>query len=161
MMTSTGRRLPPLDSVTRTPSTLAMSPIRAARPRPRRLGLSVMAELLGSRELALATNDFGGKAQIGLAASTFQIVEQRRLAIGRGFAQAHVAGDDRVVDKFTHFAADVLQHLLAEIVALVEHGHHHALDRQARVQRGADLLDRLQQLAETLESKELALQRHQ
>src|SRR6185437_808939 len=144
-MKSTGKRLIALeDSASRTPSVVAMSPISAARPRPSREGFSFI--FLPSRrvEPPLAPNYLGGESQIGLAARAFEIIEQRRLAIGRRFRQPDIARDNRVVDQFAHFRANVLQYLLGEIVAPVEHRHHHALDGEAWVECGADLFDRLQ-----------------
>src|SRR5690606_25881453 len=109
MMNSTGSFLTPPISVTRAPSTMAMSPMSAARPRPRRVGLSFMDGLLCRVELPLAADHFGGQPQIGLATSAFQIIEQSRLAIGRRLAQPHIAGNDRVIDQVAHFAAHILQ----------------------------------------------------
>src|SRR5690606_6397106 len=133
---STGKRLAPLaDSATRSLSIVAISPIRAASPRPSREGFSFIGLSSGSIQLPLPPDHFGGQAQIGLAAGTFQVIEQRRLSVGRRLGKAHVPGNDRVVDERPHLVADVLQHLLGKIVAPVEHGHHHALDGEPRVER--------------------------
>src|SRR5690606_1392917 len=82
IMNSTGSfLLPPPDSVTRAPSSVAMSPISAARPRPSRVGLSFIIGLLGCVQAPLAANHFSGKAQIGLAAGAFEIIEQDRKSV--------------------------------------------------------------------------------
>src|SRR5688572_477530 len=137
-MKSTGkRRTPPAFSAARTPSELAMSPMRAARPRPRRDGfpLSFIGLSSGRMELSLPPYDFGGEAQIGLAAGAFEIVKQGRLAVGRRLGEPNVARNDGVVDEVAKLIAHVLQHLVGEVVAAVEHGHHHALDGKPRIER--------------------------
>ncbi|GCC48493.1 hypothetical protein chiPu_0032560, partial [Chiloscyllium punctatum] len=66
-----------------------------------------------------------------------------------------------VIDLVAHELAHVGNHLVGEVVARVEHGQHDAVDRQGRIERRAHLLHRLQQLRQTFEREELALQRHQ
>ena len=56
---------------------------------------------------------------------------------------------------------DLLDHLVAEAVARVEHGQQQPLDRQRRVQAFADQVDGFQQRAQALERVVLTLQRHE
>src|SRR5690606_12052410 len=57
--------------------------------------------------------------------------------------------------------ANVLRDLPRKRCPLIVHGQHHALDLQSRIERGLDLLDVLFELRDTLESEELALNRHE
>src|SRR5918994_3802 len=139
------------------------SPISAARPRPRRslVASSAMAAPLRpvSRglERALALDDLGGEAQIGLRARAFQVVEQHGLAVRRRLRHPHVPGDHGVVDLLAHELPHIRDDLARKVVARVEHGEHDALDREARVERGPHLLDRAEPLAQAFEGEELAL----
>src|SRR5215475_5417839 len=159
------------------------SPIRLARPRPKRERASsaAIASSLGftrstpaserhnhgeegasaRAQLAFALDHFGGELEIGFAADAFEIVDEHRLAVGRRLRDAHVARDHGLVDLAPHELTDIGDDLVRQIVAGVEHGQHDAVDRQIRIERGADLLDGLQKLRQTFEREELALQRHQ
>src|SRR5215510_6496647 len=159
------------------------SPIRLARPRPNRERASsaIVASSLGftrntpefelhnrkragasmGAQLALALDDFGRKLQIRFAADAFEIVDQHRLAVGRRLGDAHIARDHGVVDLGSHELPDVGDDLVGQIVAAVKHGQHDAVDRQVRIERSLHLLHGLQQLRQTFEREELALQRHQ
>ena len=112
-------------------------------------------------QLALALDHFRRQLQIGFAADALQIINQHRLAVGRRLGDAHVAGDHGVVDLAAHELPHVGDDLVRQIVAGIEHGQHDAVDRQVRIERRAHLLHRLQQLRQTFEREELALQRHQ
>ncbi len=57
--------------------------------------------------------------------------------------------------------AHVGDDLVGEIVARVVHGQHDAVDGEPGIERLLHLLDGLQQLRQTFEREELALQRHQ
>ena len=81
--------------------------------------------------------------------------------MARCLRQADVAGHNRVKHRRSEAGAHILGHRGREVVALVEHGQRNAEDRKLRIEGDADPLDRLQQLAQALERKELALQRHQ
>ena len=106
-------------------------------------------------------DQLAGQADIGLRAGALEVVDQRRQAVARRLGQAHVARNDRLEHRLAEAGADVLRDRLRQIVAAVEHGQRDAEDRQLRIERAADPLDRLQQLAQPLEREELALQRHQ
>src|SRR5882724_6934160 len=109
-------------------------------------------------QLALALDHLCRKLQVGFAADAFQIINQHRLAVGRRLGDAHVARDHGVVDLAAHELPHVGDNLVRQIVARVEHGQHDAVDRQVRIECRAHLLHRLQQLRQTFEREELALQ---
>ena len=81
--------------------------------------------------MPLALDDFGGELQIGLAAGALEVVEQHRLAVRRRLRHAHVARDDRLVDRVAHVGAHVGDHLAGQVVAAVVHGQHDAVDAAA------------------------------
>ncbi len=81
--------------------------------------------------------------------------------MGWRFRDSRVAGNHGVIDLGAKERANVLRDLPRKRCPLIVHGQHHALDLQARIERGLDLLDVLFQLRDTLESEELALHRHQ
>ena len=58
-------------------------------------------------------------------------------------------------------AAHVRGHEVAEIVALVEHGEDDALDLETRIEMTLYALDGADEVAQSLERVELALQRHE
>jgi hypothetical protein len=89
----------------------------------------------GGAQAAFAPDDLRGQLEIGLAAAAFQIVEDRRLAVGRRLRNPHVAGNHGLVDRIAHMGADILDDLVGKIVAPVEHGQDDALDGQARIDR--------------------------
>src|SRR3954447_5349642 len=160
---STGTlRAPRARSTTAASST---SPIRAARPRPSRnlVASSAIAAPFscsaasGRLERPFAPDDLGGEAQIGLGAGAFQVVEQHRLAVRGRLRDPDVARDHGLVDLLAHELAHVGNDLAREVVARVEHGEHDPVDRQPWIERRAHLLDRLEQLAQSLEREELAL----
>src|SRR5690606_24713915 len=95
----------------------------------------------------LASYDFRGKLQIGLAARTFEIVEDSRLAIGRRFGNAYIPGDHGLVDSISHERPNVLNYLKCKVISAIKHRQNDALDAQPRVDRVLDLLHRLEQLA--------------
>ena len=109
------------------------------------------------KEMAMAADDLGSELQIGLAAAALQIVEDRGFSVGGCFRHAHIARDHRVVDLRAHELADIGDNLIREVVARIEHRQNDAVDRQTRIQRRANLLDRLQKLRQTFEREELAL----
>ena len=55
----------------------------------------------------------------------------------------------------------IVDHLVRQAGALVVHGQHHAVNLELRVEADPDLFDRTQELRQSLEREELALQRHQ
>ena len=57
--------------------------------------------------------------------------------------------------------AHVVGDLVGEIVARVVHGQHDAVDGEAGIERLLHLIDGLEQLRQSFEREELALQRHQ
>ena len=75
--------------------------------------------------------------------------------------QPDVAGDDGCVDLPGQIGLHVDHHLLRQVVARVEHGEDHALERQIAVEAAADELDGAQQGPEPFQRVVLALQRNQ
>src|SRR3954469_13432388 len=136
------------------------SPIRAASPRPSR-GLTASSAITlvpyslcrasGRPERALALKHLRGQSQVGLRAGAFQIVEQHGLAVRGRLGHAHVAGDHGLIDLLAHILAHVRHDLPGQIVARVEHRKHDAVDAEPRVEAGAHLLDRFQELAQALQ----------
>ncbi len=111
-------------------------------------------------QLPLALNDFRSKPQIGLAAAAFKVVEKHRLAVRGGFGNPHVAREDGVIDLDAHEAAHIGDDLRGKIVARVVHGQDNAMDIKLLVQRLLHLIDGRQELRQTFEGEEFALQRH-
>ncbi|MCY1295774.1 hypothetical protein D9M70_451310 [compost metagenome] len=72
-----------------------------------------------------------------------------------------MARNERVIDLVAKMGPDITDDLLGEIVARVEHRQHDTLYIQRRIHRSANLIHSFQQLAETFQREELALQRHQ
>ena len=112
-------------------------------------------------QLLLPLDDLGRQPQIGFAAHAFQIIDQHRLAVGRGFRHPHIARDNGVVDLAAHELAHVGDDLIGQVVARIVHGQHDAVDGEAGIERVAHLLHRLDQLRKSFQGEELALQRHQ
>ena len=113
------------------------------------------------RLLALALDDLGGELDVGLAAGAVVVVEQDRLAVRGRLGDAHVARDHGLVDLGPEEGAHVRRDLLRQRRARVVHGQHDALDLEARIERGADLVDGLLELRDAFQREELALHRHQ
>ena len=61
----------------------------------------------------------------------------------------------------TVYEANILRDLFRQTVAAVEHGEHYSLNGEARVKIVTHPFHRLQQLAQSLEREEFALERHQ
>ena len=85
------------------------------------------------------------------------IIHQCRQAIARRFRQAHVARDRGLEHQVTNHRTHVLRHLFGQAIAAIGHRQRHADDRQRRIETGAHPLDRVEQLAQSLEREELAL----
>src|SRR5262249_24715406 len=155
------------------------SPISAARPRPNlecsaiapalelraTLFLSVLLPsilrlcgLLSGFQGFLALDDLSSEPQIGFAADAFEIINQHWLAIGRRFRNPYVARNYRLVHFVAHELAYVRDNLAGEVIARVIHGQHDSVNRQRRIERRLDLLDRFQKLRKPFECEELALQ---
>src|SRR6516225_692818 len=97
----------------------AMSPIKAASPRPNRdrawssasfPGLTLINASLRA-QFFLALDHLGREPQISFAAAAFKIVDQHRLAVRRRFRDTHVARNDGVVNFGAHEFTDVRDHL--------------------------------------------------
>ena len=69
---------------------------------------------------------------IGLRAGAAEIIEQHRLAMRRRFGDAHIARDHGVVDLVAEMLRTSAATSVGQIVALVEHGQHHALHLERR-----------------------------
>ena len=123
--------------------------------------LHTFRQTSGGFTQTLSLNHFGRQLQIGLAAGTFQIIENCRLTIGRRFGNTHIAWNERVVDLFAQMRAHIRNNLLCKIISRIEHRKNDALYIELRVHRSTNLTDRIQQLAKALQRKELTLQRHE
>jgi len=117
--------------------------------------------LAGRGELGQSRDQLAGQTDVRFGARTFEIVDQSREPVAWRFRQPHVPRHDRVEHRSAETGSDVLRNRLRQIVAAVEHGQRNAEDRQFRIEGRADPLDRLEQLAEPFEGKELALERNQ
>ena len=104
---------------------------------------------------------FSGEADIGLGAGAFEVVDQGRQVRGSALPTGARCAARPSRTPRAKAGADIVADRLAKVVAAVEHGQRDAEDRQLGIEGEADPLDRLKQLAEPLERKELALQRHE
>ena len=77
--------------------------------------------------------------------------------MARRLAEAHVPGNDGLVDALSEDAAHLLDDLPGEVRPFVEHRHQHAVDLERRVQRDTDALERVEELGDPLERQVLAL----
>src|SRR5208282_2286137 len=125
-------------------SGIALSSPRSAdrpRPRPRRLAGSLMPRPRSRRQRPLAAQHLARQMDIGLGARAVEIVEQHRLAVRRRLGDAHVARDHGLVNLGAEMLAHIGRDHVGQVVALVEHGQHHALDFEARIEAVLDPLD--------------------
>jgi hypothetical protein len=81
--------------------------------------------------------------------------------VAGSFAEPDIPRDDRVVDALEEKCADVSRHLLAQIGALVVHGHQDAGDVERWVEGGADAAQRGNEIGKPFEGEVLAVQRNQ
>ena len=79
----------------------------------------------------LAREHLPRERQVPLRALRLHVVEERRLAVRRRLAQAHVARDDRV--EHAEVALHLVGDLVGEVVARIEHGEDDALELEPRV----------------------------
>lgn len=61
--------------------------------------------------------------------------------MARRLAEPYVAWDDGLEDLVVKEAADLLDHLVGQGRAAVEHREHHALDHEVRIEGAADEVD--------------------
>ena len=73
----------------------------------------------GARRRRLAREQLAREREVPLRALRLHVVEERRLAVRRRLAQAHVARDDRVED--VEVLLHLVGHLVGQVVARVEH----------------------------------------
>src|SRR5690606_10215554 len=88
------------------------------------------------------------------------IVKNHRLSNAWRLGESCITMNDGAEYHVLEMAAHFTHHLVAESQSAVVHRHQDAFDYQSCVQPALYDLDRVQQLAETLESEELALNRH-
>src|SRR3984893_13300817 len=69
----------------------------------------------------------------------FPVMKQRRLAEGGRLREADIARDDGAKHLVAEVRDELRAHLVGEVVAGVEHGAQHALDRELRICGHADL----------------------
>ena len=137
---------------------LGRAPAAAAAPRCESTVVVAHAAFLPLRQ---AADQLARERHIGAAAGAGVIVDQRRQAMARRFGQADVARNDRFEHQRAEARADIVGDLVGQAVAAVEHGQRDADDAELGIEALLDALDRLQQLAQSFEREEFALQRHQ
>ena len=88
------------------------------------------------------------------------VVDERGKRKGRCLAQAHIARDDRLIDKPTEIFAGISLDLLRQVVAAVVHRQHDTGNAQVLVGGLPYFADREHELRQPLQRKEFALQGH-
>ena len=78
----------------------------------------------------------------------------------RSLAQTHIARNDGIEHQVPEMAFHLFIHLVAQSQTVVKHRQQEAFDLQLRIQFRFDDLDRIQQLGDTFQRKELALHRN-
>src|ERR1017187_9323107 len=104
-----------------------------------------------------ALEDLLRQLQVGLGAARVGIVQQRRLAVAGRLGESNVARDGGLTHQVAEEAAQLGGHRLRQVGALVEHGQHHALDRQAGVELDPDAVNGVEQFGNALEGEVLGL----
>src|SRR5207253_768117 len=95
---------------------------------------------------------------IPLGASAVWVVLDDRLSERRGLTEPHAARNDGLVDPVGKELARLVNDLLREVEAHVEHGEQHALDAQRWIEVILDQADRGDELCQPLERQVLALE---
>src|SRR5689334_2834386 len=98
--------------------------------------------------------------EIGDRSARSEIVDHDWLAMARRLGEPHVSRNHRLKDLTWKVAMDFLSYLDGEARASVEHRQDDPLDRQARIQTLTNELHGFQEVRQSLQSVELALQRH-
>src|SRR6201993_3525511 len=106
-------------------------------------------------------DDLLRQPDVALCPARAHVIKQSRLSMTGRLRQPDVARDRRRAQLLPEIFLELRHDLLRQAGAIVKHGEHHALDRELRVERRADALDRVEQLADTLERKVLRLHRNQ
>src|SRR5882724_11372665 len=118
----------------------------APRPRP-------------SPRLMLMAQHLPCQLEVSSGAGGPEIVKHHRLAVARRLRQTNVPRNDRIEDLPGKVSIDLFADLERETCPAVEHGEYDALDVEAEVQPLSHQLHRLEEVSETLERVELALER--
>lgn len=114
-----------------------------------------MVRFLG---LGVSGEEFGGECLVGDGAATVGIVFDDGLAEAGGFAEADAAWDEGIINDVVEDLAHVVDDLLGEVHAGIEHGHDDAFDFEIGVGAAfADLRDDLDDFGEAFESEVFAL----
>src|SRR3974390_300110 len=95
----------------------------------------------------LPLNNLLRESYVTLRAFRARIVHQRGLAMAGRLRQPDVPRHSCAAQFVSEEILQLSHDLLRQVGALIEHGQHHALDAQLRVQAGAYALDRVEQLA--------------
>src|SRR5919197_207664 len=120
----------------------------APSPRPSPRWLFMLQHL--PRELEISDGAAGAK-----------IVQHDRLAVAGRLAEPYVAWNHRLENFAWEVTTDFVTDLQREARPAIEHREHDSFDREPRVESLANELHRLQQVRQSLERIELALQRDQ
>src|SRR3989344_9693011 len=105
-------------------------------------------------------DNFLGDGEVGNRALRLDIVEKRRLAVARSFAETYVARNYGLENLVAEVAPYLLRHLLREIVARIVHRQQNSFEVQARIERLLNELHRGLQLRQPLKREIFALHRH-
>src|SRR5712692_9949201 len=108
---------------------------------------------LPSACLFMATDHLAGKVQVRIGSSGTDVVEHDRLAEAGRLPQPHVPRHDRPVDLLLEEGADVGDNLAGQVGPLVEHRQQDSLHLEPGIERGADPLERLDQLRDPFEGE--------
>ena len=89
------------------------------------------------------------------------VIEQNRLTMTRRLGKPHVSRDPRSIDFLSEMAAYLCFDLPSEIVSLIHHSQHDALDFELGIQLPAYEFDGFRQIREAFERVVFTLQRDQ
>src|SRR4029450_3954772 len=109
--------------------------------------------------LLFMTQHLPCQLQVSSGAGGPEVVQHHRLAVARLLRQTNVPRNDRVEDLSGKVAIDFFADLERKACPAVEHREHDALHVEAGVQPLSNQLHRLEEVSQTLERVELALER--
>src|SRR5208282_2273082 len=118
------------------------------------------AGLYGCNRQLVAANHFAGKRQVCQGAARFLVMEQCGFAEARGLGETYVARNHRPEHLLPEMFDELRRYFVRQVIAWVEHGPQQSFDPQIRVDGAADLIDGLDQGAQTLERVIFALHGH-
>src|SRR5688572_13632304 len=126
----------------------------AVQPRFRDRSWGFQLELPAAQELL-------GERNVRLDAARPDVIEDARLAVARRLREADVPWNHGLADLPREVLSHFFGHLMAQVVAGVEHGQEDAVEGEALVQRPPNEVDRLQQVREAFQGVVFALKGNQ